>query len=75
MAAPVSSRSVQLFATCLVESLRPEVGMAVIEVLERQNVSVELPQGQTCCGQPAFNAGAWEDARAMARHTLDVLAR
>jgi L-lactate dehydrogenase complex protein LldE len=75
MFAPVNSRSVQLFGTCLVESLRPKVGMAVIEVLERQNIAVEFPQGQTCCGQPAFNAGAWEDARAMARHTLDVLAR
>ena len=75
MVAPVNSRTVQLFGTCLVESLRPEVGMAVIEVLERQNVAVEFPREQTCCGQPAFNAGAWEDARAMARHTLDVLAR
>ena len=75
MVAPAKTGSVQLFATCLVESLRPEVGMAVIEVLERQNIAVELPDGQTCCGQPAFNAGAWEDARAMARHTLDILAR
>jgi L-lactate dehydrogenase complex protein LldE len=66
---------VQLFGTCLIESLCPEVGMAVIQVLEKLGVTVEYPDDQTCCGQPAFNAGAWEDARAMARHTLDVLAR
>jgi len=74
MAESIKNRSVQLFATCLVESLRPEVGIAVIEILERQHIAVEFPQRQTCCGQPAFNAGAWDDARAMARHTLDVLA-
>ena len=67
--------TVQLFATCLIEALRPEAGIAVVQVLERLGVAVEYPDGQTCCGQPAFNAGAWDDARAMARHTLAVLAR
>jgi L-lactate dehydrogenase complex protein LldE len=66
---------VQLFVTCLIETLRPEAGMAVVKVLERRGLTVEFPGGQTCCGQPAFNGGAWDDARAMARHTLDVLAR
>lgn len=63
---------VQLFATCLIETLRPEAGMAVVRVLEKLGVTVEFPERQTCCGQPAFNGGAWDDARAMARHTLDV---
>jgi L-lactate dehydrogenase complex protein LldE len=63
----------QLFATCLVETIRPEAGLAVVAVLERLGLTVEYPDGQTCCGQPAFNAGAWDDARAMARHTLNVL--
>lgn len=67
--------TVQLFATCLIETLRPEAGMAVVRVLERLGLTVEYPEGQTCCGQPAFNGGAWGDARAMARHTLDVLSR
>ncbi len=65
--------SVQLFGTCLIETLRPEAGMAVVRVLERLGIEVQYPHGQTCCGQPAFNAGAWEDARAMARYTLDIL--
>ena len=67
--------TVQLFATCLIETVRPEAGMAVVRVLEKIGLQVEYPEGQTCCGQPAFNGGAFDDARAMARHTLDVLAR
>jgi len=69
------SRTVQLFGTCLIETLRPEAGMAVVHVLEKLGITVEYPEGQTCCGQPAFNAGSWDDARAMARYTLDVLSR
>lgn len=68
-------RRVQLFATCLIETLRPEAGIAVVGILEKLGVQVEYPRAQTCCGQPAFNGGAWEDARAMARHTLDVLSK
>ncbi len=67
--------TIQLFATCLIETIRPEAGMAVVEVLERLGYTVEYPEGQTCCGQPAFNGGLWDDARAMAKHTLDVLNR
>jgi len=61
--------------TCLVDSLAPQVGFAVVRVLERAGLEVEVPPGQTCCGQPAFNAGCWDDARAMARHTVDVFSR
>lgn len=66
---------VQLFATCLIETLRPEAGLAVVTVLERLGLTVEYPEGQTCCGQPAFNGGLWADARSMGRHTLDVLSQ
>lgn len=68
-------RQVQLFVTCLIETLRPEAGMAVVRVLEALGVRVEFPAAQTCCGQPAFNGGAWDDARAMGRYTLDVLSK
>ncbi len=67
------TKRVQLFATCLVEAIRPEAGLAVVAVLERLGYTVDYPERQTCCGQPAFNAGAWGDARPMARHTIDVL--
>lgn len=66
-------RTVQLFVTCLVDHFFPEVGMAVVEILEDLGLKVEFPETQTCCGQPAFNGGFWDDARAMARHTIDVL--
>lgn len=66
-------RSVQLFATCMIEAIRPQAGLAVVAVLERLGLAVEYPEGQTCCGQPAFNAGVWADARSMAKHTLDAL--
>jgi len=72
---PSTSKTLQLFATCLIETIRPEAGMAVVEVLERLGYTVEYPTDQTCCGQPAFNGGLWDDARAMAKHTLDVLSR
>ncbi|MFQ5611682.1 MAG: (Fe-S)-binding protein [Anaerolineae bacterium] len=71
--APNKNVEIQLFVTCLVDQLYPEVGMAVVEVLEGGGCVVEVPPGQTCCGQPAFNAGFWDDARAMARHTIDAL--
>jgi L-lactate dehydrogenase complex protein LldE len=68
-------RRVQLFVTCLVDALRPAVGWGAVRVLERLGVEVEVPEGQTCCGQPAYNAGQWREARSMARHTLGVLGR
>lgn len=64
--------TVQLFVTCMIDAIHPDAGMAVVEVLERHGCRVEFPDAQTCCGQPAFNGGFWADARAMARHTLDV---
>ena len=66
-------KSVQLFVTCLVDNFFPDVGFAVVDILEDLGLTVEFPQAQTCCGQPAFNGGFWDDARDMARHTIDVL--
>jgi L-lactate dehydrogenase complex protein LldE len=66
---------VQLFYTCLVNEIDPDVGMAVVRVLERAGVEVSVPDGQTCCGQPAYNAGFHEEARRVARHTIALLER
>jgi len=63
---------VSLFVTCIVDQLFPGVGMAVVEVLERIGCQVDFPEGQTCCGQPAFNTGYREEARQVARHFLEV---
>ena len=48
---------VQLFITCLMDTFFPDAGEAVLDVLESQGVRVEFPPDQTCCGQPAYNAG------------------
>jgi L-lactate dehydrogenase complex protein LldE len=64
--------TVQLFITCLLDSLYPEIAESVVRVLERSGVAVNCPRGQTCCGQPAFNAGMRSEARRMAIHTIRV---
>ncbi len=66
------STTVQLFVTCLIDTFRPAVGEAVVCILERAGLRVEFPAAQTCCGQPAFNAGMRAEARRMAKHTIEV---
>jgi L-lactate dehydrogenase complex protein LldE len=66
------AETVQLFATCLLDTLYPEVGESVIRILNRCGAKVEFPPGQTCCGQPAYNAGMRLQARQMAEHTIRV---
>ena len=66
---------VQLLVTCLVDHFSPDTAEAVVRVLEREGIEVVVPEDQTCCGQPACNAGARADAIAMARHTIAVLER
>lgn len=63
---------VQFFVTCLVDTLYPQVGEAVVSLLRRGGVQVNFPANQTCCGQPAFNAGMRDQARLMAEHTIQV---
>ena len=55
-----------LFATCLVDLFRPNVGFAAAKLLEDCGCVVEVPPGQTCCGQPAYNSGDRASARALA---------
>ena len=64
--------TVQLFVTCIVDTLYPHIGEAVVRVLNKAGVNVDFPSGQTCCGQPAFNAGLRQEARQMAIHTIQV---
>ena len=69
----VAAMATQLFITCLVDAFAPQVGRAAVGVIEAAGEVVEFPVDQSCCGQPAFNAGYTEDARAMAAHTVKVL--
>ena len=63
---------VGLFATCLVDFMRPSVGFAAANLLERAGCAVDVPLAQTCCGQPAWNNGDAENARHLARQVIDV---
>jgi L-lactate dehydrogenase complex protein LldE len=66
MNAPQRRPRVALFVTCLVDLFRPSVGFAAVKLLEQAGCDVEVPEAQTCCGQPAFNSGDRADARALA---------
>jgi L-lactate dehydrogenase complex protein LldE len=68
------SMKVSLFIPCFVDQLAPQVGLAVTTVLERLGHAVEFRPAQTCCGQPAFNAGYHSEARSVATHALEVFA-
>jgi L-lactate dehydrogenase complex protein LldE len=65
---------VALFVTCLVDLVAPEVGVATARVLQRAGHDVVFPEGQTCCGQPAFNSGYRDEAAKVLRTTLRALA-
>lgn len=59
-------KKVALFIPCFVDQLAPEAGLDLVRVLRRIGYDPEFPVEQTCCGQPAFNAGYWQDARPLA---------
>jgi L-lactate dehydrogenase complex protein LldE len=63
---------VALFVTCLVDLHRPTVGFAAIRLLEQAGCQVEVPRAQTCCGQPAYNAGDSTTARDLAAGILEA---
>jgi L-lactate dehydrogenase complex protein LldE len=60
--------TVGLFVTCLVDLVRPQVGFAAVKLLEQAGCEVHVPRAQTCCGQPAWNAGDNRNAAAIARN-------
>ena len=66
----VAAPRVRLFVTCVVDQLFPEVGVAAVRVLRALGDEVEFDPDQTCCGQPAFNSGYWDEARTVARRLL-----
>ena len=57
--------TVQLFIPCFVDQLFPQTAFNMVKVLERSGCTVRYNTDQTCCGQPAFNAGFWDDAKAV----------
>ncbi len=55
---------VSLFPSCVVDLMFPNVGIAMVEVLERLGCDVDFPDQQICCGQPTYNSGYAKKSRA-----------
>lgn len=55
--------NVHVFIPCFIDQLYPQTGFNTIKVLERAGCTVSYNPAQTCCGQPAFNAGYWGESR------------
>lgn len=55
--------NVQLFIPCFVDQLFPETAFNMVKVLEKLGCTVSYNEEQTCCGQPAFNAGFWDESK------------
>lgn len=64
--------TVTLFIPCLVDSMFPAVGEAMVDLFDHLAVPVDYPADQTCCGQPPFNSGYRREAAAAAQHFLNV---
>lgn len=64
---------VTLFVPCFIDLIYPRVGMAMVEILESLGHTIDFPEELTCCGQPPFNSGYWDEARKVARPVLDRL--
>jgi len=76
MSAPILSTrptAVLYFGTCLVDLLFPKAGLAGMELIRRAGVRVIFPPDQSCCGQPAYNSGYRDEARAVAARQLAAL--
>src|SRR5215216_7507904 len=57
--------NVQLFIPCFVDQLYPDTAFNMVKVLEKAGCKVSYNTSQTCCGQPAFNAGFWDEAKSV----------
>ncbi|MEO6521297.1 MAG: (Fe-S)-binding protein [Mucilaginibacter sp.] len=54
---------IELFIPCFIDQLFPDTAFNTVKVLEKAGCTVEYNPNQTCCGQPAFNAGFWDEAK------------
>ncbi len=63
---------VGLFVTCLVDLFRPSIGFATIKLLENHGCTITVPEGQTCCGQPAYNSGDRQNSLEIAKQVISA---
>ena len=64
---------VTLFIPCFVDLMFPQVGISMVQILERLGHRVECPEEIACCGQPAYNSGYWDEARPVAAKVIERL--
>lgn len=62
---------VHVFIPCFIDQLYPDAGFNTIKVLEKVGCTVHYNPKQTCCGQPAFNAGYWGEAKEVCNKFID----
>lgn len=65
---------VALMATCIGDTMFPDVPRATVRLLERLGVDVEVPTGGTCCGQPMINTGYFAEAEPLVRNYAQTFA-
>ncbi len=63
---------VGLFIPCYIDQLYPQVGVATVKIFKKFGVKFDYPLNQTCCGQPAFNTGYWNEAKAIAENFKNI---
>jgi L-lactate dehydrogenase complex protein LldE len=68
----INRMRVSLFIPCFVEQFYPQAAIGMVRILEKLGHEVDYPEGQTCCGQPPFNSGYWEEAKGAACHTMGL---
>jgi L-lactate dehydrogenase complex protein LldE len=72
---PEKPQKAYYFGTCLTDMFYPGAGLAGIQLLQQEGVRVIFPSGQTCCGQPAYNSGFPDEARAVARKQIELFSK
>jgi L-lactate dehydrogenase complex protein LldE len=68
----IQQKTISLFIPCLVDQVYPEIGFAMAKILEHLGYKIVYNSAQTCCGQPAFNAGFRDEAKKVATRFIQV---
>ncbi len=64
--------TVGLFIPCYIDQLYPEVALSTFRLLQKFNINVDYPTEQTCCGQPLYNSGCFEDCKPLAKKFIQT---
>lgn len=61
---------VDIFIPCFIDQVAPQIGFNMVKVLEKLGCQVNYNPNQTCCGQPAFNTGFFDETNSVAKKFL-----